>query len=175
MNKKWVWGMLTAGVFALATVVAGFLYTAHHPVAIRIHGIQYHNGLDLRTRPVTVTLDGYWYRTLLGRRVFHGTIDIAHASTINPDNHRPLTVAFLSDGLGWLTWGFFHNGQPHTFAYGALFAGPSFHQIAIIETTSDGWDARHGLTIAGPATNRRVALKISSRLMTRFLRGFPLR
>lgn len=169
MKKSWI--LASAGVIALGAVIGGFVYTARHPVAIRISGIQYHDGSDHQTQPVAVTLNGDWYRTLSGQRIFRGTVDITGASRRNRENHRPLTVGFQPDGMGPLVWGYFENGQPQTYSYGSLFVSPNFRQVAVLE---GGWSPSRGLALAGPATTRSAALKISNHVMRKFLRGSVL-
>jgi hypothetical protein len=110
-----------------------------------------------------------------------------------------LTIKFYPDGEGNMTWAYATQGTPVLFSYGTMFANWRFRKIAILEsrpgggtewfsadhglvtgtmtvpTTNSGWQANNGLTIAGPASNRATALRISNTLIKSYLEGYKLR
>jgi len=168
----------------LGTAVWMYGYTRKHAVDVRIDGVNYQLGEEnsSNVQAETVTIKGYWSRSLKGIRTFKGTIDFANRPIPVPEEeNREVTVRFTDKGYGTVVYIYVDNRnkwnvKPIIYHDGALFVNSDFSEVSYLimgETrnmsesgaVSKSWDADSGLMFAGPATTREQALAISNDLM----------
>lgn len=170
--KRLAFGVIVIA-FALGAVV---FYTYPRHVARVMKGVEYRVGAGHpHIVPVTIRVHGTLRRSLTGLRTFQGILRISGASVSHPDDNRPLTIRFDSNGAGIMAYGYDLHGRPITHGAGVVFINHDMSRLTIQEfTPGAGWTATDGLTISAPARGRSEALQISNELMKKWLKGYVL-
>lgn len=162
-------------------------YTRKHSVDVKIAGVNYQLGEEnsSNVQAETVTIKGYWSRSLKGVRTFKGTIDFANRQIPVPEEEsREVTVRFTEKGYGTVAYIYLDNRnkwdiKPKIYHDGSLFVNSDFSSVSYIIMSETGavtesgavkksWDGDSGLMFAGPATTREQALAISNELMEKY-------
>lgn len=175
-------------VSILLIVISFIIFTviSIYPKTIQLHaqGIKYRLGAEHTgdEKSVDIELDGTVYTSLIGNKRFVGTITIGGEEIPVPEDQRQLEIRLGKDLSGAILYQYTEDKTIHHFLYATMFVNRSFSEATFTLIDRDqelgnqgGWDGGKGLMISVPASERAEAIRISNRLMNKYLDGYILK
>lgn len=181
MNKK-----ILVSILIIVTSFIIFTLISIYPKTIHFHaqGIKYRLGAEHigDEKSVDIKMDGTVYSSLIGNKRFVGTIMIEGEEIPIPKDQRQLEIRLGKDLSGVMLYQYTDDKAIHHFLYGTMFVNRSFSEAVFTVMDRDqelgnqgGWDGGKGLMISVPASDRAEAIRISNRLMNKYLHGYILK
>ncbi|MCC5909720.1 MAG: hypothetical protein JJT76_04715 [Clostridiaceae bacterium] len=151
----------------LVISVVGYSWYTTHKVEIVKDGIMYQAANNEIAIPIVVGIQGKYFTTLGGKpKRFEGQI-------IVDDDIFPYTIHFHSNmGVLLTTYGS---------TYGDLHVSDEFDSFTITisklreDARSKGWSSSNGWIISAPAGNRKEAVNLSNKLLSKYYRYIEIK
>lgn len=180
LNKRTL--LVLAGAAVFLVIMFASIQLLPKSYSVTLEGVKYRLGAENEAslEPVAIHMYGTMKRSLTGKGMFKGTIDVVGEILPVPADKRKLKINFNRDHSGQIIYGYYEDGQPWVYSYGVIYVNNDLSKITIAvfdkdEAGGGGWTGADGLMITAPADDRTNALKVANELMNDVLEGNPVK
>jgi hypothetical protein len=135
-------------------------YSFPWPVNKTYDAVEYQAGNMQVEKPVKVSIDGYYYKKIILRDKFTGTVII--------DGDKFKISKLVVDSNGELLYGF-NESTGSYYSYGVIYVNKGMNKITICIDKNSGWNSGDGYIISAPSKSRAEALNITNDLLSKYL------